>query len=145
MEDFKLKMPLAIRFADFDSLGHVNNSHFLTYFEIARIKYFEEIISGGNVDWYNEGIIVAKAVIDFKNPLDGYNDYFVSIRCSRVGNKSFDFSYLITKEENEEVLVIAEGMTVMVCFNFKLNKTIVMKDEWRKAIHQFEKVRLDGR
>jgi acyl-CoA thioester hydrolase len=142
MQDFKLKIPLAIRFADFDSLGHVNNSHYLTYFEIARIKYFEEIIAGGNVDWYNEGIIVAKAVIDFKQPLAGYDNYFVSIRCSRMGNKSFDFTYQITNEKNDEVVVIAEGMTVMVCFNFKLNKTIAMKNEWRAAIQQFEQGKL---
>ena len=138
MSSYKFRIPLVIRFADFDSLGHVNNANYLTYFEIVRIKYFEEIISGGRVDWRKEGIILAKATIDFKQPITGYNDYFISIRCSRIGTKSFDLEYLITKEESGNVLTIAHGMTVMVCFDYTINKTISMNSDWRKAIEDFE-------
>jgi acyl-CoA thioester hydrolase len=138
MNDFKLKLPLIIRFADYDLLGHVNNANYLTYFEIARIKYFEEIITGGHVDWYNEGIIVAKAIIDFRQPITGYDNYFVSIRCSRIGTKSLDFSYLITKEENGAVAIIAEGMMVMACFDYTSKQTIPVKPEWRQAIESYE-------
>ena len=138
MNDFKLKLPLYIRFVDFDSLGHVNNANYLTYFEIARIKYFEEIMSEGRVDWKNEGIILAKANVDFREPITGYENYFVSIRCSRIGTKSFDFQYLITNEEKNNVTTIAEGFTVMVCFDYNKQQTMTMKAEWRSAINQFE-------
>lgn len=138
MNDFKLKLPLSIRFADYDSLGHVNNANYLTYFEIARIKYFEEIATGGYVDWFNEGIIVAKAIIDFRLPITGYDNYFVSIRCSRIGVKSLDFTYLITKEENDAVTVIADGMTVMVCYDYGTKQTIPVKTDWRQAIESYE-------
>lgn len=138
MNDFKLKVPLYIRFADFDSLGHVNNANYLSYFEIARIKYFEEIMTGGRVDWKREGIILAKAIIDFREPINAYQNYFIYIRCSRIGTKSFDFQYLITKEENHNVVTIAEGLTVMVCFDYIAQQTMAMKPEWREAINKFE-------
>src|SRR4030095_577289 len=109
MKQFKLKLPLIIRFADFDSLGHVNNAKYLTYFEIARIKYFDEIITKGKTDWHNEGIIVAKAVVDYHLPITGRDDYFVSVCCSRIGTKSFDLSYLISKEADNKTSLIEIG------------------------------------
>jgi acyl-CoA thioester hydrolase len=127
MEPFKLKIPLVIRFADFDALGHVNNAKYLTYFEIARIRYFEEIITGGKVNWLNDGIIVAKATIDFKHPLDGYDNYFISISCTRIGTKSLDFSYLIFLEKGGTTTVIAEGATIMVCYDYQKNESVPVK------------------
>jgi acyl-CoA thioester hydrolase len=138
MEKFKLKIPLVIRFADFDALGHVNNAKYLTYFEIARIKYFEEIITGGKVNWLEDGIIVARATIDFKYPLDGYDDYFISISCTRIGTKSLDFSYIIFLEKGTETIVIAEGVTVMVCYDYQKNESVPVRPEWRAAISLYE-------
>lgn len=138
MKNFRLKIPLAIRFVDFDSLGHVNNANYLTYFEIARIRYFEEIIAEGRVDWKKEGIILARAVIEYRQPINGYDGYFISIRCSRLGTKSFDFDYLITKETDAGDITIAEGSTVMVCFDYELQQTIIMKEAWKSAIEKFE-------
>lgn len=138
MENFKLKIPLPIRFVDFDSLGHVNNANYLTYFEIARIRYFEEIIAEGRVNWKKEGIILARAEIDFRQPINSYDGYYISIRCSRIGTKSFDFAYRITKENDANIISMAEGTTVMVCFDYETQQTTAMKNEWRVAIAKFE-------
>lgn len=131
-------MPLPIRFVDFDSLGHVNNANYLTYFEIGRIHYFNNIVTGNKPDWNKEGIILAKAIVNFRKPIDTFDHHYISIRCSRMGNKSFDLSYQVTREENESVELMAEGTTVMVCFNYETKETIPIKDEWRKAIAHFE-------
>src|SRR3990172_7767065 len=32
-----------VRFADTDAMGHVNNSNYLTYAEIARVAYYERV------------------------------------------------------------------------------------------------------
>lgn len=138
MNSFKYKLPLPIRFVDFDQLGHVNNANYLTYFEIARIRYFEDIVASGRVDWKKEGIILAKAIIDFRQPINGYTNYFVSVCCSRIGTKSFDLSYLITLEEHGQVTAIAEGTTVMVCFDYLTQKTIKMDAGWISEIEKFE-------
>src|SRR6266550_1501414 len=100
LSQYKLKLPIEIRFADFDSLAHVNNASYFTYLEEARIQYFGKVITTSEVDWWQDGMILARMEIDFRRPITGYNNYFVYIRCSRLGNKSFDFNYLVTKEEN---------------------------------------------
>ena len=35
--------PIEVRFADTDAMGHVNNARYLTYFEIARVAYYERV------------------------------------------------------------------------------------------------------
>ena len=37
---------IEVRFADTDAMGHVNNATYLTYCEIARIKYWTDVTGG---------------------------------------------------------------------------------------------------
>jgi len=70
MSDFKARFPINIRFSDFDSLGHVNNAVYLTYLEEARVKYFETVIEHHKeIDWWENGIILANISIDFRKPI----------------------------------------------------------------------------
>ena len=138
LSQYRLKLPIEIRFADFDSLAHVNNASYFTYLEEARIKYFGKVITRSEADWWQDGMILARMEIDFRKPITGYNHYFVYIRCSRLGNKSFDFSYVMTREENNSVELIAEAKSVMVCFDYEKNETIQMRSDWRKKVEEFE-------
>ena len=40
--DFRFWHALAIRWADIDSMGHVNNATYFTYFEAVRIEFFRQ-------------------------------------------------------------------------------------------------------
>jgi acyl-CoA thioester hydrolase len=133
MSIFHVKIPLQLRFADTDALGHVNNACFLSYFELARVAYFNEVL-GDVVDWKSRGIILARTEVDYRFPLFLQDKPVVKVRCSQVGTKSFVMSYLI----EEEGKVFAEGNTVMVCYDFVENKPFPMPDEWRLKITAFE-------
>ena len=142
LSQFKLKLPVEIRFADFDMLSHVNNAKFLTYLEEARIKYFSEVIERSEVDWWQDGMILARMEIDFRKPITSYNNYFVYIRCSRLGNKSFDFNYAITREENNSIEIIAEAKSVMVSYDYDKNQTIEMRTDWKEKVKKYELIAL---
>ena len=118
MTNFKHKTPIQVRFKDIDALGHVNNANHLSYIEHARVHYFNDAV-GANINWSEEGIILAKAIIDYKMPILLNDKVFVYTRCSRTGNKSFDLEYMIVKEENGKEVVLATATTVMVCFNYR--------------------------
>ncbi len=83
-------------------------------------------------------MILARMEIDFRKPVTGYQNYYVYIRCSRLGNKSFDFSYVIAREENDSAEVIAEAKSVMLCFEYEKNETIEMRSDWREKVQSFE-------
>lgn len=134
----KHKAPIQIRFADTDMLGHVNNANFLTYMELARMSYFDEVVREA-VDWSKEGVILAKAVIDYRTPILLTDTLHVHIGIDHISSKSFNFQYRFVVTRNGEEITAAEGSTIMVCFDYQLQKSIVMPEEWRRRIEHFEK------
>lgn len=135
--NFRHKTPIQIRFKDIDALGHVNNANHLSYLESARISYFMDVI-GSNINWAQKGIILAKAILDYRNPIFLNDEIFVETKCSRIGNKSFDLSYSIVKMENEKIVVLLNATTVMVCFDYEIKQTIGIPEEWKEKIMEFE-------
>ena len=59
MEGFRHQTNIQLRFKDIDALGHVNNANHFTYFEVARVRYFDEVVKEA-VEWSRQGIILAK-------------------------------------------------------------------------------------
>lgn len=133
MSSLKNGVPIQLRFADTDALGHINNANYLSYFEMARVVYFNEIL-GDVIDWKSKGIILARSEVDYRIPLFLNDKPVVKVRCSKLGNKSFIMSYRV--EENDKLY--AEGQTVMVCFDYIENKPISMPEEWKTRIANFE-------
>jgi acyl-CoA thioester hydrolase len=137
MSGFKHKTPIEIRFADIDAFSHVNNAKYLTYIEQARVKYFNDIV-GWSYDWSKEGIILAKAEINFLKPILFKDEIAVMTRCSRIGNKSFDLQYHIIKYIDEEAILMAEGLTIMVAFDYTQKKSIDLVEGWKQVIRKYE-------
>jgi len=133
----KHKAPIQIRFADTDMLGHVNNANYLTYMELARMSYFAEVV-GDAVDWSQEGVILAKATLDYRRPVYLEDRLFVYLGIDHISSKSFNFSYRFIVEKDGEEILCCEGSTIMVCFHYTQNKSIVMPDAWKERIKAYE-------
>jgi len=126
------KTTVKIRFSDLDKLAHVNNANYLTYIESARIEYFQEIV-GQEVNWSEQGIILANASIDFLLPIHlEDNEVSVYTKCTRIGSKSFDLSYVIAI--NNGLTVASTSSTALVCFDYTKNKTIEIPTDWLKKL-----------
>lgn len=134
---FKHNMRPEIRFVDIDAFGHVNNAHYLTYFEQARVKYFDDIV-GWKYDWSKQGIILARAEINFVMPVLFRDEVLIWTRCSRFGNKSFDMEYRLVKTENGNEILLADGKTVMVAFDYESNQSIAIPDLWKQVVKNYE-------
>ena len=134
---FKHNMRPEIRFVDIDAFGHVNNAHYLTYFEQARVKYFDDIV-GWKYDWSKQGIILARAEINFVIPVLFRDEVLIWTRCSRFGNKSFDMEYRLVKTENGNEVLLADGKTVMVAFDYQANQSIPIPELWKQVVKNYE-------
>ena len=67
---FSHRVTIEVRFADTDAMGHVNNATYLTYCEIARIKYWTDV-TGVPIDHRTAGaesLILAEARITYRSP-----------------------------------------------------------------------------
>jgi len=138
MHPFKHKTPIQLRFKDGDIMGHVNNANHLTYIELARIKYFEDVV-GSDASWsQQQGIILAHISIDYKQPLFVRDTVFVYTRCSKVGKKSIELSWAIVREKKDTEEIIAQGIAVLVCYDYTEKKPTEVPEEQRKKIEMFE-------
>jgi acyl-CoA thioester hydrolase len=131
MTDKKLRnYPIQIRFVDTDMMGHINNSVYLSYFEVARMYFFNDLF-GDSIDWTREGIILARAELDYRKPLlINHTNVFCSISCVETGNKSFTLEY--TLQNNE--IVFCQAKTVMVYFDYASGKSEVLPTHWVKIL-----------
>ena len=119
-------------------MGHVNNANHLTYIELARIKYFEDVV-GFDTNWsQQQGIILAHISIDYKNPLFLRDNVFVYTRCSKIGNKSIELSWVIIREKSSDEEIIAQGIAVLVCYDYAAHKAVEVPEAQKKRILEFE-------
>ncbi|MCW3070574.1 MAG: thioesterase [Bacteroidetes bacterium] len=134
MNSFKQKTPIQIRFKDVDRLGHVNNANHITYFELARVDYFNILMGDVKIDWESESLILAKMEMEYRQPILLDDKVFVYTWISRIGSKSFDMSCSIVRVIDGVEVEAAKGLAVIVCFNYKINQTIPIPEEWRKKM-----------
>ena len=135
LSEFNYKTPIAVRFADIDAFGHVNNAVYLTYFEIARSSYWNEVV---HWDWDKMGIIIGRAEINYLKPI-GLNDVvFAYVRTSRIGKSSFDLDYTLVKMNNGTEEICTTGSTVCISFDYLLNKSAAIPEEHRVKMQEFE-------
>ena len=132
MNSYRHKTPIQIRFKDIDRLGHVNNANHITYFELARVEYFDALAEKKvKIDWDNEGVILAKIEMEYKQPILLHDKVFVYTWVSRMGSKSFDMACSIVREINGKEEELAKGLAIIVCFNYRTNETMLIPEAWK--------------
>ncbi len=134
LDDYRVKMPIKVRFRDTDMLGHVNNALYSTYFESGRLQYWAELNGGHSFE--NWPFILARTEIDFLAEAHAVQDLTLGIRVSRLGTKSFDLEYLLVRDEDGET--IARGRSVQVMFDYQTKQTLPISDETRARLVEFE-------
>lgn len=137
MEDtiFKHTIPVQLRFNDADSLGHINNSVYFSFYDLGKTEYFKnlhgEVIAPKDID-----IVVAHVEVDFIAPVFLTDEIAVQTAVSEIGNKSFELVQRIICIKTDAVKCVCR--TVMVGFDFDANTSKMISDTWRNSISEFE-------
>ena len=127
IQDFKFRHVIKTRYRDLDSFNHINNATFLSYFEDARILFFDR----WNVNKNDRSLIVASINIDYIKQVKHPSDLIVCQKISRIGTKSFDNHSVIFC--NDELVCVSK--TTIVCYNFVLNKSVQVYDEIKQDLN----------
>ncbi|MDO9001763.1 MAG: acyl-CoA thioesterase [Bacteroidota bacterium] len=136
-KDYKHVIPIQIRFIDIDRLDHVNNACFLSYFELGRVKYFNQVLNK-HINWQNSGFVIARTEIDHITPIYLTDEIFCFTKIIKIGTKSITIKNSLVKKIGQEFIECANGIGVLVSMNY-LNKTsIEMPLKWRQLIEEFE-------
>ncbi len=137
-EDYKHVLKIQIRFSDIDKINHVNNACYLNYFETARVDYFNTVFKGRN-NWDKTGFVLARNEINHLLPVHLENDIYCFTKVIKLGNKSLTLKNAIVKKENGKLLECANGIGILVAMNYITHESIMLPEEWREMIQEFEK------
>lgn len=124
----KLRVPIPIRFADIDALGHVNNAVFLSYIEVARIAFRAERIGPVRVDQID--FVLARVEIDFRRPVVLTDTLHCDVWVETFGRTSFTFAYTLAVGET----VVAEARSVQVFVDLATGRPKPVPEEFRRAM-----------
>lgn len=125
---------IEVRFGDIDVMGHVNNAIYLSYFEQARMKFFEELI-GREWDWETNGILLARNEIDYHAPVLLNDKVEVETSVERLGNKSLTLSYKVKVDRDGEKILCTTGKSVLVAFDYHKRQSKAIPEEWKAKLN----------
>jgi len=131
---YKHQTPIQIRFNDIDIAGHVNNAVHLYYYDYGRMMYFNKIFTD-KIKWDEIGFVLANININYENPIFLNEKIFVNTKIIEIGNKSLKMIQQIINDKNQ---VKSNNTSIMVGYNYKEKKSLIINDDLRRMINQFE-------
>jgi acyl-CoA thioester hydrolase len=126
---------LPVQWGDMDAFGHVNNVAYLRWFESARIAYFER--AGILTGMPDLGPILARQEIDYRLPLRYPDRLLVSATVSKLGGTSLTMSLRLRSQKHERAIA-AEGVAVIVHFDYRAGRKVALPEDLRQRIEALE-------
>lgn len=106
-ENFRNHHRITIRSADEDPLGHVNNTIYAVWIELARVMLIKPYMAAGP-DWLNT--VLASMTIDFLKETHFPGEVLVGARLLHIGNRSLRSGYGVFR--NGECLATSQCVNV---------------------------------
>jgi acyl-CoA thioester hydrolase len=141
--DFAHRHEVEVRLSDTDAMGHVNNARYLTYVEIARVRYYEHVTGNAlpiGTHGAEEGMILAEIRMTYRSPAFYGETLTVETRVERIGRTSFGMVHRITAPESRygSARLIAVADSTLVSYDYGEECPIPVPAQWREAIAAFE-------
>ena len=144
---FRHEVDIEVRFADTDGMRHVNNAKYLTYCEIARIRYWTDV-TGEGFSLGAEGVeslILAEARITYRAQAFYGELVTVQTRATRLGRSSFTLEHrLAARLPGEAPRLVAVSESVLVRFDYGVMAPVALSPEHVAAIESYEGRSLRG-
>jgi acyl-CoA thioester hydrolase len=138
---FAHRVAIDVRFADTDAMGHVNNAVYLTYCEMARIRYWTDV-TGEPVASGHEGaesLILAEARITYRAPVFHGEIVTVETRATHIGRTSFTLEHRLTAcGPNGDPRLVATSDSVMVRYDYETERPAALGPKFVDAIEALE-------
>jgi acyl-CoA thioester hydrolase len=139
--DYRLRLPLRVRWAEADMQGVVFNAHYLTYCDVAVTEYWRAIGLKYPQDLLASGsdTFVRKATIEYFSGARFDDELFMCARTAQLGRSSMRFVLeLFRQDDLERALIGAELIYVNADPHAK--KSLPWPDRVRELIRQFETI-----
>lgn len=120
---------ITIRYRDLDPVGHINNSVYSEWFEVARVMLTHKFSASGP-DWLVTAL--ARMTINFLSETTYPGEVQVGGRLLSVGNRSFCSAYGVFRDDR----CLATAECVSVWFDPRARHSVAPPPEVRRAMEE---------
>ena len=131
--DFGFTTRIPVRITDLNYGKHVGNDTILSIIHESRVQYLadkgiEELDEAGM------GLIMADVAVIYKGESFHGDVLEVAVAAAEHSASGFDLYYRITALRKDTTVLVAEGKTGMVCFNYQQRKVTRLPAEWKEKL-----------
>jgi len=138
--EFRLSMPLRVRWSEVDAQAIVFNGHYLNYCDVCNMEYWravglrypDDVLHAHGVDFY-----VVKSTLEYHASARFDDLLDIRARMSRLGRSSLTFH--VEMYRGDEHLITGE--IIYVCADPATQKSAPIPDAVREAITAYEVVK----
>jgi acyl-CoA thioester hydrolase len=123
------QMVMPIRWGDMDAMGHVNNTLYFRFMEIARLEWLFAIGAPPNPN--GGGLVIVNAFCNFIRQLEFPGDVLAKHYVANPGRSSFD-TFITLERTDTPGVIYADGGATTVWVDFKAQKSAPLPD-WLRA------------
>ena len=125
------EMSIPIRWGDMDAMGHVNNTIYFRYLEVARLDWLFSVGAGPNPEGF--GPVIVNAFCNFIRQVEFPGGLLARHYVANPGRSSFD-TYITLERSGQPGIVYAEGGSKTVWTDFKAQKSAPLPDWLRELV-----------
>jgi len=122
---------IPIRWGDMDAMGHLNNTSYFRYLEIARIDWMRSI--GFEPDPEGEGMVIVNAFCNFYRQLEYPGDVLLKMYVSDPGRTTFESWGTMERTDLPGVIHAAGGATT-IWVDFPKQKAVELPGWLRELV-----------
>lgn len=122
---------LPVRWADMDVNTHVNNTRYFTYFESARLAWFESVRARGQRNGH--GPVVAQTSCNYRRSIPYPETVLINLYAGAPGRSSFTTYYELLSQA-DPTIKYADGQAVMVWVDRATGKSQPLPDYVRSVL-----------
>lgn len=132
---FRQREQVQIRFNDVDMFGHLNNTVYLEFFDLGKLRYFNAVL-GGDFLASKLKVVVVNINCNFLAPTFLQEPLEVLTQTVGMGEKSLTIVQQVVNADTGEVK--CEATTIMASFNPATLHSEPIPDDVRRAFSAFE-------
>jgi acyl-CoA thioester hydrolase len=125
------EMLIPIRWGDMDAMGHVNNTIYFRYFEIARLEWLQRI--GALPAPQGASPVIVNAFCNFFRQVEFPGDLLARHYVTNPGRSSFD-TYITLERTDQPGVLSAEGGAKTVWADAATKKSAPLPDWLRRLV-----------
>jgi acyl-CoA thioester hydrolase len=124
-----MRVPIQLRYSDYDERGHVNNAVYLSYFELGRMEAWRALGEG-----HEPSFVVAEARVRYRSPAMLGDPLAVDVEVGEIRHKAWIWKYRIVDPRDDRL--VAEGETTQVMYDFSARKSVQIPADLRGALER---------